>query len=111
MERQIIVKGEARGFAFLNVKIPLNDDEHYKITERDKVIFSIGRKNRKPVIVKEYPKDFDKEWGNTFVIHLTADETARLPCLLYQMQLTIDVESLGEEIYTLVNQELEVVAK
>ena len=44
MERQIIVKGEARGFAFLNVKIPLNDDERYKITERDKVIFSISRK-------------------------------------------------------------------
>lgn len=111
MNRQIIVQGEARGFAFLNVKIPLNDDERYRITERDRVVFTIGRKNRKPVIVKAYPKDFDMEWGNSFVIHLTAEETAKLPCLLFQMQLTIDVEGLGEEIYTLVNQELEVVAK
>ena len=75
------------------------------------MIFSIGRKNRKPLIVREYPRDFDKEWGNSFVITLLPEETARLPCLLYQMQLTIDIEGLGEEIYTLVNQELEVVAK
>lgn len=106
-----IVQGEACGFAFINVRIPLNDDEWYKVTERDKVIFSIGRKNRNPIVIKEYPKDFDKELGNTFVIHLTAEETAKLPCLLYQMQLTIDIENLGEEIYTLINQELEVVAK
>lgn len=111
MDRQIMIQGEARGFAFLNVVVPLNDNERYKITERDKVIFSIGRKNRKPVIVKEYPRDFDKEWGNTFVIELVAEETARLPCLLYEMQLTLDIEGLGEEVYTLINQELEVVAK
>ncbi len=111
MERQVIVQGEARSFAFLNVVIPLNDNERYIITEKDKVIFTIGRKNRKPIIVREYPRDFDKEWGNSFVITLLPEETARLPCLLYQMQLTIDIEGLGEEIYTLVNQELEVVAK
>lgn len=111
MERQIIVQSEARSFAFFNVVIPLNDNERYIITERDKVIFSIGRKNRKPLIVRDYPRDFDKEWGNSFVITLLPEETARLPCLLYQMQLTIDIEGLGEEIYTLVNQELEVVAK
>ncbi len=111
MNRHILVQGEARGFAFFNVVIPLNDDERYRITERDKVFFTIGRKNRKPVIVKEYPKDFVIERGNTFIIQLTAEETANLPCLLYQMQLTIDIEGLGEEIYTLVNQELEVTAK
>ena len=111
MERQIIVQSEARSFAFFNVVIPLNDNERYIITERDKVIFTIGRKKRKPLIVREYPRDFDMEWGNSFVITLLPEETARLPCLLYQMQLTIDIEGLGEEIYTLVNQELEVVAK
>ncbi len=111
MERLILVQGEARGFAFFNVVISLDDDERYRITERDKVIFTIGRKNRKPVIVKEYPKDFVIERSNTFIIQLTAEETAKLPCLLYQVQLTIDIEGLGEEIYTLVNQELEVVAK
>lgn len=111
MERQIIVQSEARSFAFLNVVIPLNDNERYTITERDKVIFTIGRKHRKPIIVREYPRDFDKEWGNSFVITLLPEETARLPCLLYEMQLTIDIEGLGEEIYTLVSQELEVVAK
>ncbi len=111
MRRQIIKQGEAVSFAFFNVKIPLNDNEWYKITEQDNVIFTIGRRNRKPLIVKEYPKDFYMDWGNTFVIQLTPDETAKLPCLLYQMQLTIDIDGLAKEIYTLITQELEVVAK
>ena len=35
MERQVIVQGEARSFAFFNVVIPLNDNERYIITEKD----------------------------------------------------------------------------
>ena len=64
MERQVIVQGEARSFAFFNVVIPLNDNERYIITEKDKVIFTIGRKNRKPIIVREYPRDFGNATDN-----------------------------------------------
>ena len=45
-----------------------------------------------------------------FHIKIT-NETARLPCLLYRMQLTIDFGGRGKEVYTLVDKELEVVAK
>ena len=108
MNRKIIRQGEAVSFAFFNVVVPLNDNEKYKITEKDKVIFSIFRENRKPIITKEFPRDFHKEVKNTFVV---TQETKVLPCLLYQMKLTLDVENMGEEIYMLINQELEVIAK
>lgn len=111
MNRKIIRQGDAVSFAFFNVVVPLNDSEKYKITEKDKVIFSIARENRKPVITKEFPRDFHKEVKNTFVVTLSPQETKDLPCLLYQMKLTLDVENMGEEIYTLINQELEVIAK
>lgn len=35
----------------------------------------------------------------------------KIPCLLYRMQLIVDLEGLGEEVYTLVDKEMEVVAK
>lgn len=104
MKRQIVRQGDAVSFAFFNVVVPLN-------TEKDKVIFSIFRENRKPVITKVFPRDFHKEVKNTFVVTLSPQETTELPCLLYQMKLILDVDNMGEEIYTLINQELEVVAK
>lgn len=111
MRRQIIKQGEAVSFAFFNVKIPLDENDWYEITEHDKVVFTIGRRNRKPIIVKEYPKDIVNRGENTFVIQLTPKETAKLPCLLYQMNLTIDISGLTKEIYTLITQELEVISK
>jgi hypothetical protein len=111
IKRRTIVRGEAVCFAFYHVKIPLDDEDTYKITPTDRVIFTIGRQNRKPVLVKEYPKDFDKELYNSFIIPLSAEESARLECLLYQMKLTIDIGGIGEDVYILVNEELEVVAK
>lgn len=44
-------------------------------------------------------------------MNLTAEETEKIPCLLYRMQLIVDLEGLGEEVYTLVDKEMEVVAK
>ncbi len=111
MKRQIIRQGDAVSFAFFNVVVPLNDNEKYKITEKDKVIFSIVRENRKPIITKVFPNDFNIEYKNTFVVTLSPQETQTIPCLLYKMKLTLDVENMGEEIYTLINQELEVVTK
>lgn len=104
MKRQIVRQGDAVSFAFFNVVVPLN-------TEKDKVIFSIARENRKPIITKVFPNDFNLEYKNTFVVTLSPQETQTIPCLLYKMRPTLDVENMGEEIYTLLNQELEVVAK
>ncbi len=114
MGRIIIVQGEARAIAFFNVKIPLADSgqyEQYKLTETDRLIFTLGRKSRKPLLVKRLPRDALTERGNNLVVQLTAEETARLPCLLYEVNLSIDIDGQGKEVYTLINQELEVVAK
>ena len=114
MGRTIIIQGDAVAIAFLNVKIPLADSgqyAQYKMSKKDRLIFTLGRKHRHPLLVKRYPRDFLDESGNSFVVQLTPEETARLPCLLYEVNLTIDIEGKGKEVYTLINQELEVVAK
>lgn len=114
MGRIIIVQGDAMAIAFFNLKIPLADScqyEQYKLTKTDRLIFSLGRKGRKPLLVKRLPRDYLEERGNNLVVQLTAEETARLPCLLYEVNLKLDIDGNGEEVYTLINQELEVVAK
>lgn len=114
MSRIFITQGDAATVAFFNVKIPLADSKQYtqyKLSETDRLIFTIGRKNRRPQITKRYPQDFLDESKNNFIIRLTPKETARLPCLLHEAILTIDIDGQGKEVYTLVNQELEVVAK
>lgn len=110
-KKRIIVQGEAFNIAFFHVGLPVIDGEKYEITEQDILTFSIGRKNRKPILTKTYPGEIVKEGEDNFFVYLTAEDTKRLPCLFYQMQLTVDLEGIGEEIYTLVKKELEVVAK
>lgn len=110
-KKRIIVQGEAFSIAFFHVGLPVIDDEKYEITEKDVLTFSIGRKNRKPILTKTYPGEIVKEGEDNFFVHLTAEDTRILPCLHYQMQLTVNLEGIGEEIYTLVKNELEVVAK
>lgn len=109
-----LVKGDAFNIAFLNVVLPIIEDEYgtekYEITQRDILEFTIGRKDRQPIVIKKYPGEIEKD-GDTFFVHLTAEETEKLPALLYRMQLKVDLEGLGEEVYTLVDKALEVVAK
>lgn len=114
MNRVIVGQGDAVAIAFFNVKIPLADSkqyEQYKLTKTDRLIFTLGRKGRKPLLVKRLPRDYLEERGNNLVVQLSAEETARLPCLLYEVSLKLDIDGEGEEVYTLINKELEVVAK
>lgn len=112
--RYRLVKGDAFNIAFLNVALPIIEDEYgaekYEITERDLLEFSIGRKDRIPIVRKTYPGEIEKD-GDTFFVHLTAEETEKFPSLFYRMQLKVNLEGLGEEVYTLVDKALEVVAK
>lgn len=110
MERQIVTQGEAASFAFFHVGIPIEGESKLKIKPNDKLTFTIGRRNRKPILEKVFPDGFEKT-DDSYFVFLTAEETAKMPCLLYQMQLTVDVRSKGKEIYTLVDRELEVTAK
>ena len=110
-KRYKITQGEAFSIAFFHVGLPIIEGEKYEITEKDVLTFTIKRKNRKPVLVKTFPGEIDKEDTDNFFVHLTAEDTETLPCLCYRMQLTINLEGLGDEVYTLVNKELEVVAK
>lgn len=110
MKRQIIVQGEAASFAFFHVGIPIEGESKLKIKPNDKLTFTIGRRNRKPILEKVFPDGFEKT-DDSYFVFLTADETVRLPCLLYRMQLTVDIRDKGKEVYTLADKELEVVAK
>jgi len=110
-KKRFIIQGEALNLAFFHVGLPVVDGEKYAITDKDILTFTIGRKNRKPVLTKTYPGEIVNEGDDNFFVYLTAEDTRKLPCLRYQMQLTVDVEGIGEEIYTLVKYELEVVAK
>ncbi len=110
MARQILMQGEAFSVAFFHIKIPIDGETYMSIRSSDKLMFTIGRRNRPPDIEKVYPVGIEKT-GDSFFVFLTADETARLPCLLYRMQFTIDFGGRGKEVYTLVDKELEVVAK
>ena len=108
--RNKIVQGEAASFAFFHVGIPIEGESKLKIKPNDKLTFTIGRRNRKPILEKVFPDGFEKT-DDSYFVFLTAEETAKMPCLLYQMQLTVDLRSKGKEIYTLVARELEVTAK
>ena len=110
MERQIITQGEAASFAFFHVGLPIAGESKLHIKPSDKLTFSIGRKNRKPILTKVFPDGFEQS-GDSYFVFLTADETAKFPCLLYRMQLTVDMRGKGKEIYTLVDGELEGAAK
>ena len=110
MERQILTQAEAASFAFFHVGLPMAGESKLHIKPSDKLTFSIGRKNRKPILTKVFPDGFEKT-GDSYFVFLTAEETAKFPCLLYQMRLTVDVRNKGEEIYTLIDGELEVAAK
>ena len=91
--RQKLVRGEAFSIAFFCVSLPLIQ----------------GR--RKPIVRLTYPGSIERDVNNTFMVHLTAQDTVDFPCLLYDMCLSVDLQGHGKEIYTLVKQELEVVAK
>ncbi len=110
MARQILTQGEAFSIAFFHIKIPVDGETDMPIRDSDRLTFTIGRRNRSPDIEKVYPAGIEKT-GDSFFVFLTAEETARLPCLLYRMQLTIDFGGRGKEVYTLVEKELEVVAR
>ena len=101
MERQIVTQGEAASFAFFHVGLPIAGESKLQIKPSDKLTFSIGRKNRKPILTKVFPDGFEKT-GDSYFVFLTAEETAKLPCLLYQMKLTVDMRSKGKEVYTLI---------
>lgn len=110
MTRQILTQGEAFSIAFFHIKFPSEGRDGLSISKSDKLTFSIGRRNRAPEIERVFPNGMERA-GESFFVFLTAEETARLPCLLYRMQLTVDIGGKGKEIYTLVDKELEVVAK
>lgn len=110
MDRRIIKQGEATSFAFYHVGLGNGGDTVYRINDSDKLTFSIGRRNRSPTLIKVFPDGFERV-DDTYFVFLTADETARLPCLLYQMQLTVDIRGKGKEVYTISDMELEVRAK
>lgn len=110
MKRQTIVRGEAASFAFFHVGIPIQGESKLPIKPADKLTFTIGRRNRKPILTKVFPDGFEKT-GDSYFVFLTAEETAKFPCLLYRMQLTADMRGKGEEVYTLADRELEVAAK
>lgn len=111
MKHQIMVQGEARSFAFFHLSLHVVGERRLHIGKNDVLEFTIGRRNRKPVIIKRYPGEIEREINDTFIVTLTASETAKLPCLLYRLQLTLDILGHGEERYTVVDEELEVVAK
>lgn len=90
MERQIITQGEAASFAFFHVGLPIAGESKLQIKTSDNLTFSIGRKNRKPILTKVFPDGFEKS-GDSYFVFLTAEETAKMSCLLYQMQLTVDM--------------------
>lgn len=110
MGRQIITQGEAASFAFFHVTLPIAGENKLHIKPSDQLTFSIGRRNRKPIFEKVFPDGFEKT-GDSYFVFLTAEETAKMPCILYRMQLTVDMRSKGKEVYTLVDEELEVRAK
>ncbi len=109
-----LVKGNAFSIAFHNVRLPIVVEgegvEKIEITEEDRLDFSITRTDRVPVIQKYYPGEIERN-GDTFYAMLTAEETERLESILYRAQLRVDISNCGEEVYTLVDKELEVVAK
>ena len=110
MTKQKLTHGEAFSVAFFHVKIPVDGETDMQIHNSDKLTFTIARRNRPPDIEKVFPDGIERS-GDSFFVFLTAEETARLPCLLYRMQLTMDFGGNGKEVYTLVDKELEVVAK
>ena len=110
MERQMVTQGEAASFALFHVGLPIAGESKLQIKPSDKLTFSIGRKNRKPILTKVFPDGFEKT-GDSYFVFLTAEETAKMPCLLYQLQLTVDMRGKGKEVYTLADRELEVAAK
>ena len=110
MARQKLTQGEAFSIAFFHVRLPISDADSLKIEKKDKLTFSIGRRNRVPEIERVFPNGIERS-GDSFFVFLSADETAQLPCLLYRMQLTIDIGGRSKDVYTLVDKELEVVAK
>lgn len=109
-----LIRGDAFSIAFHNVYLPIIVDgegiECNGITEEDRLEFSIRRKDHSAVLVKSYPGEMERN-GNTFYVTLTAEETEKLPSILYRIQLEVDIANRGEEVYTLVDKELEVVAK
>lgn len=109
-----LIRGDAFSIAFHNVCLPIIVDgegiECNGITEEDRLEFSIRRKDHSAVLAKTYPGEMERN-GNTFYVTLTAEETEKLPSILYRIQLEVDIANRGEEVYTLVVKELEVVAK
>ena len=101
-----LIRGDAFSIAFHNVCLPIIVDgegiECNGITEEDRLEFSIRRKDHSAVLAKTYPGEMERN-GNTFYVTLTAEETEKLPCILYRIQLEVDIANRGEEVYTLVD--------
>lgn len=110
MTRQKLTQGEAFSIAFFHVALPITGESKRLICKEDKLTFSIGRYNRDPELIKTFPNGIERS-GDSFFVFLTAEETAALSSLLYIMQIKLDIGGKGKEIYTLVERELEVVAK
>lgn len=109
--RRKIIQGEPFSVAFFHVALPIEHGPKYRITKEDIVEFTIGRAGRRPIVRLTAPGRIIHDVDNTFLVHLTAKETARIPCLLYDMRLAVDLKGRGEEVYTIVNEEVEVAPK
>lgn len=110
MPRQKLTQGEAFSIAFFHIAIPDEGGEKRNIQKEDRLTFFIRRRNREPTLERVYPKGFERS-GDSFFVFLSAEETASLPCLLYRMQLVVDIGGKGKDVFTLVDKELEVVAQ
>lgn len=111
MERKRLIKGDQFSVAFFNVSLPLVGRRRYELMDGDVLEFTISRHNRKPIVKLTYPGSIVRDIHDTYLVRLTADETKNFPCLLYEMQLTLNVMGMGKEMFTIAKQELEVVAK
>lgn len=111
MEKRIVKQGEPFSIAFFRVSLPIIGQHRYEMMKGDILEFTIRRKNREPIVKLTYPGRIIKDVDNTFLVQLTADEMARIPCLLYEMRLSLNLKGDGKEVFTIVNQEMEVVAQ
>lgn len=111
MDRKKLVKGDQFSVAFFHVTLPVVGQQRYELMDGDVLEFTIARRNRKPIVKLTYPGSIIRDAYDTYIVRMSADETRNFPCLLYEMQLTLNIRGEGKEVFTIVKQELEVVAK
>ena len=101
------IKGDNLNIAVQDVKIELFDGSFYEITEADKLTFSLALGRDSPLIVRKYPGEIERV-GETVIIKISNSETEKLKCFSYDFDLKIDMKGKGENIYTIVNGQIEV---